>query len=54
MLLLALRQLERRRSFLEILQSDVYLHDQSVRAWDQLARSDVERRAHGHIQGMSH
>ena len=24
--------------------SDVYLHDQSVRVWDQLARSDAERR----------
>jgi hypothetical protein len=29
------------RKFLE---SDVYLHDQSVRVWDQLARSNAERR----------
>ena len=33
-----------RRSPSEILQSDVYLHDQSVRIWDQLARSDAEKR----------
>src|SRR3984957_8762827 len=28
----------------QILRSDVYLHDQSVRVWDQLARSHAERR----------
>ena len=28
----------------EIPRSDVYLHDQSVRVWDQLARSNAERR----------
>src|ERR1700726_3381404 len=33
-----------RTSSSEIPRSDVYLHDQSVRVWDQLARSDAERR----------